>query len=397
MFRHVIVVLALTACQGTLEPGGDPLPGGTGSGGTTTPPPDKPPVTQQPATYKRGSLQPLYQLTPRDEYGRFIQNGVQMQDSDFISTANNFVSAAQKMDEIGGQIAAERGSMTTIDLVNRDRDRAVQMPFRGNPSDVKVVRINGLRKAYVPLGGDLMAPGNEVASVDLATGAVTRIKVGIRPQRVAVHPDGLVFVCNQFSNYISIIDPRTDRLLSNAQGPIEIKTEYYCTDLAFVPRNPAAPNADLQDLYVANSWRSSVLQYGLTVTRDPLGNTPVDVRVTNPAQPSPDNQPAAEITGVGSNPYRLSVSQDQRAIYVANNRGGELARLEIASKAVNRIAINAPVPDIAQANDIVVVPTTTIDRGLPDAQDPQPTQISAPAVRVTGLDKQPHVAHPGAL
>jgi len=36
-------------------------------------------------------------------------------------------------------------------------------------------------------------------------------------------------------------------------------------------------------------------------------------------------------------------------------------------------------------------------RGLPDAQDPQPTQISAPAVRVTGLDKQQHVAHPGAL
>jgi DNA-binding beta-propeller fold protein YncE/cytochrome c peroxidase len=397
MFRHVIVVLALTACQDAIVPGGDPNPGSTGSGGTTMPPPDRPPVTQQPATYKRGSLQPLYQLTPRDEYGRFIQNGVQMQDSDFISTANNFVSAAQKMDEIGGQIAAERGAATTLDLVNRDRDRAVQVPFRGNPSDVKVVRINGLRKAYVPLGGDLMAPGNEVASVDLATGAVTRIKVGIRPQRVAVHPDGLVFVCNQFSNYISIIDPRTDRLLSNAQGPIEIKTEYYCTDLAFVPRNPAAPNADLQDLYVANSWRSSVLQYGLTVTRDPLGNTPVDVRVTNPAKPSPENQPAAEITGVGSNPYRLSVSQDQRAIYVANNRGGELARLEIASKAVNRIAINAPVPDIAQANDIVVVPTTTIDRGLPDAQDPQPTQISAPAVRVTGLDKQQHVAHPGAL
>ena len=117
MFRYAIATLAfLTACQDTIVPS-DPNPGSTGSGGTTMPPPDKPPVTQQPAVYKRGSLQPLYQLTPRDEYGRFIQNGVQMQDSDFISTANNFVSAAQKMDEIGGQIAAERG-VPTIDLVN---------------------------------------------------------------------------------------------------------------------------------------------------------------------------------------------------------------------------------------------------------------------------------------
>src|SRR5215813_5451188 len=114
MSRYVIATLVLlTACHDTVVPSDDPNPGMTGSGGTTTPPPDKPPVTQNPATYKRGSLQPLYQLTPRDEYGRFIQNGVQMADSDFISAANNFVSAAQKMDEIGGQIAVDNGATTT--------------------------------------------------------------------------------------------------------------------------------------------------------------------------------------------------------------------------------------------------------------------------------------------
>src|SRR6185436_3914705 len=109
------------------------------------------------------------------------------------------------------------------------------------------VSVAGTRQAYVPLGGDLMTPGNEVAAVDLGTGTVTRIKVGIRPQRIAVHPDVLVFVCNQYSNYITVIDPRIRQVMRNAEGPVEIKTEFYCTDLAFVPRNAAAPNPDEQD------------------------------------------------------------------------------------------------------------------------------------------------------
>src|SRR5262249_37469010 len=148
--------------------------------------------------------------------------------------------------------------------------------------------------------------------------------------------------------------------------------------------------------YVANGWRGSVLKYGLTVVRDGLSNAIVDLRLTNPSAPNPPNQPAAEITGVGANPYRLSLSQDQHAMYVANNRGGELARFDLATQAATRIAINAPVPDIVQVNDIVLVPTTTVDRGLPDGGDQQPTQIVAPPVQVTGLDGAQHVAHPGA-
>jgi DNA-binding beta-propeller fold protein YncE len=351
-----------------------------------------------PAVYHRGSLQPIYELTPRAEYGRFVEGGVTMRDADFTSTANNFVSATQKLDEVGAQIARERAA-PSLDLIPRaeDRQRAQQIPFRGNPSDVDIVHVGGRRKAYVPLGGDLMTPGNEIAAVDLASNTATRIKVGIRPQRIAVHPAGLIFVCNQFSNYITVIDPRTDQVLQTAQGPVEIKTELYCTDLAFVPRNPATPNSDEQDLYVANGWRASVLKYGLTVVRDGLSNTPIDVRVTNPAMPVPASQPAAEIAGVGANPYRLTVSQDLRSIYVANNRGGELARIDLPSNAVRRIAFNAPVPDVVQANDILLVPTTTIDRGLPDRADQAPPQISAPPARVAGLDGAQHVAHPGAL
>lgn len=377
-------------------PGGDD---GDDDGPTPPPPPPPEPPPPSPAVYKRGSLQPVFQYTPRGEYGRFVEGGVTMADVDFVSTAGNFVTASQKMDEIGAQIARERG-VAALNIIPRaeDRQRAQQIPFRGNPSDVDVIRVDGRRKAYLPLGGDLMSPGNEIAAVDLENGAVTRIKVGVRPQRIAIHPAGLVFVCNQFSNYISVIDPRTDQPLRNAQGnPVEIATEYYCSDLAFVPRSIAAPDVDEQDLYVANGWRASVLKYGLTVARDGLSDDPVDVRVTSPATPSPANQPAVEITGVGSNPYRLSLAQNQRALYVANNRGGELALVDLASNGVKRIAINAPAPDIVQVNDIVIVPTTTIDRGLPDGDDQQPTQITAAPVRLTGLDGNQHVAHPGAL
>jgi cytochrome c peroxidase len=395
LVRFTAVLMVFAGCFSGNPPATTPPPDETG---TTTPPPpiEQPPPS--PTVYHRSSLQPIYELTPRAEYGRFVEGGVTMKDADFVSAANNFVSATQKLDEVGAQIARERAA-PSLDLIPRpeDRQRAQQIPFRGNPSDVDIVHVSGRRKAYVPLGGDLMTPGNEVAAVDLAQGTATRIKVGIRPQRIAVHPAGLVFVCNQFSNYLTVIDPRTDQVLVNANGPVEIKTEFYCTDLAFVPRNPSAPDDDEQDLYVANGWRASVLKYGLTVVRDGLSNTPIDVRVTTPAKPVPESQPAAEISGVGANPYRLTVSQDLRSIYVANNRGGELARIELGSNTVRRIAINAPVPDVVQANDILLVPTTTVDRGLPDRADQAPTQISAAPVRVAGLDGAQHVAHPGAL
>src|SRR5262249_56796610 len=112
----------------------------------------------------------------------------------------------------------------------------------------------------------------------------------------------------------------------NAQGPVEIKTEYYCTDLLFAPENAAAPDNDRQVLYVSNDWRGSVLKYGTKVIRDGLSNLAVDVKVIDPANPATPNQPAAEITGAGANPFRLSLGQDLRSLFVANNRGGEIAK-----------------------------------------------------------------------
>jgi hypothetical protein len=399
-FARFIPAVLLTAgvgCFSGNDKPTDPTPP-VDPGGPTQPPPPSDPPPPAPATYKRGSLSPVYQLTPRSEQTRFLEGGVALSDTDFTSNTNNFTAASQKLDEIGAQIGRERGT-GTINLINDNNDRilAQAIPFRGNPTDVKIVRIGSLRKAYVPLGGDLMTPGNEIASVNLATGQVTRIKVGIHPQRVAIHPDNLVFVCNQFSNYISVIDATTDQpLLDGTGNPVEVKTEFYCTDLVFVPRSVAAPNPDEQDLYVANEWRGSVLKYGLTVIRDGVSNLPKDVRVTNPANPNPASQPAAEIAA-GHNPMRLSVGQDLRTLFVANSRGGELARIDLNNNNVRRIAFRAPAVDVVQANDILLIPTTMPDRGLPDRNDTLPQQINAQPVVVTGLDNNPHQAHPGAM
>lgn len=399
MYRTLFALFVLLSACGvgevsTLNPGDD---GGDGPPGTT-PPPDDPPAPPT-AVYKRGSLAPLYHLTPRGEYGRFVYKGVSLADSDFI-TGNVTTSAAQKLDAIGFQIASERG-LPSVDLIpdGADRQRAQQIPFRGNPSDIKTLVVDGVRKAFVPLGGDLMTPGNEVAVVDLGSGNVQRVQVGVRPQRVATHPSGLVFVCNQYSNYVSVIDGRTGQLLRNADGPVEIATDYYCTDLLLVERNPTAQDEDEVDLYIANGWRGSVLRYGLTIVRDSLTNDATDVRVIDPVDAVPANKPAAEITGVGANPYRLALSESADSIYVANNRGGELARIDIGQQtAVARIALGAPSADVVQVADTVFVPTTTRDRGLlsnDEATVPQTAQ--AAPVTVTGLDGQPHVAHPGAL
>lgn len=399
MQRYLLALFVLfTACTvGSVGPTPTPDDDGDGPPGTT-PPPDDPPVPPA-AVYKRGSLAPIYQLTPRGEYGRFVHEGVNMSDNDFVAS-NVFTSAAQKLDAIAFQIASERG-LPALDLIpnGADRQRAQQIPFRGNPSDVEVVVVNGARKAFVPLGGDLMTPGNEVAVVDLGTNVVQRVQVGVRPQRLAAHPSGLVFVCNQYSNYISVIDGRTGQLLRTSDGPVEIATEYYCSDLLLVERNPAAQDEDAVDLYVANGWRASVLRYGLEIVRDSLNNTAVDVRVIDPVNPVPENQPAAEITGVGANPYRLALSESADSIYVANNRGGELSRIDIRQQtAVARIALGAPSTDVVHVADTVFVPTTTRDRGLLSSDEATvPQVVQASPVTVTGLDGQPHVAHPGAL
>jgi DNA-binding beta-propeller fold protein YncE/mono/diheme cytochrome c family protein len=384
------------------DPGGPPPDMPPGPPPTMIPTgPDEPPPTA--AIYKRGSMAPTYLLTPNAELPRFTIGGVQLQDSDFQVGVGVAATAASKLSEIAAQIGVEQGTPPPTIVQEQDDLRAQKIPFRGNPSDVKVITIGGVRKAVVPLGGDLMTPGNEVSLVTLgANPTANKVTVGIHPQRVAIHPAGLIFVCNQFSNYISVIDPLTEELLQIAGQPVEIKTDFYCTDLAFVPRSTAAPNKDEQDLYVANGWRSAVYKYSLDVVRELPSNRIVNVKLTTPpVAPAPESTPTATIKGCGRNPYRLSVSPALNNIFVANNRGGQIARLDLQTGMCASIAIKGPVADIVQVDrNRVVMATTTLDRGYPSSlehdQGTVPTQILAQPFESMGLDGTKHVTHPGA-
>jgi cytochrome c peroxidase len=377
--------------------GGIPGAPSNGAGGTDTPTPttptptppvsNPPPVANPAPAYVRASLKPLYQLTPRGEYGKFLQNGQAMTDGDFQSNVVN-VSESQKMGEIGG-LPELLGGPSQVITDSQDVQRANFIPFRGNPSDVKFISINGQANIYLPLGGDVMVPGNEVAVVQNQQ-LITRVKVGVRPQRLAIHPAGLVFVCNEYSNFISIIDPTVNQLLQKGGKPVEIPTEFYCADMLFVPSG-GVQDTDHQFLYVANRWRHSVLKYQVNIVRDPISNRPVDIQTGREG-------PLAEILGAGNNPYRLSLSDQQDVVFVANNKGGEVARINIRGDVVEqRITIGAPSADVVNIQDLLYVPTTMPDRGFIAFDDQMPQQVFANPVTVTGIDNQPHIVHPGSL
>jgi DNA-binding beta-propeller fold protein YncE/cytochrome c553 len=386
-------------CSLSTTQGGSP-PSGPGSDPTQpTPPtnPDPPPVTA--ATYVRGSLSPKYLLTQRTEYQKFTEQGVTLQDADFQAAGNSFTSASQKMDQIAAQIAADTGKPVVDLLAGDDRLRPNLIPFRGHPGDVKILSSKGQRLAFVPLGGDVMKPGNEVAIVDLVSQTFKqRLQVGIRPMRVAIHPAGLVFVANELSNYISIIDPSIPDLLRDKDGkPVEIKSDFYNEDMVFLPQSIQGADPDKQDLFVANAWHGSILKYSLAVQRDGTNNITNVVVTSTPAAGAPANTPTAEIGGVGRNPFRITIGQDQQTLFVANFRGGQIARVNPVTGSVATVTINAPVPQIIQANDVIIGLTTMIDRGLPARQDPTPEQIQAAPVMMAGLDGQQHQAHPGGM
>ncbi|MCW8918808.1 MAG: hypothetical protein OQL08_08350 [Gammaproteobacteria bacterium] len=105
----------------------------------------------------------------------------------------------------------------------------VPQPHRDKPTRV-TANADG-SKLYVTLQGTENSPGNQLAVVDTATRRVIkRIDVGSRPYTAVLHPDGrFLVVSNEFSNYATVIDTRSDTV-SNI-----IPLDYYAQDIEFSP------------------------------------------------------------------------------------------------------------------------------------------------------------------
>src|SRR5215813_5718137 len=97
-FIPVVLLTAGVGCFSGNTPSSTPPPG-TQDPGPTQPAPPSDPAPPAPALYTRGSLTPLYQLTPRGDQSRFVEGGVTMTDTDFTANTNNFTAASQKLDE----------------------------------------------------------------------------------------------------------------------------------------------------------------------------------------------------------------------------------------------------------------------------------------------------------
>ncbi|MCY9864944.1 hypothetical protein OTK49_20730 [Vibrio coralliirubri] len=85
------------------------------------------------------------------------------------------------------------------------------------------------KKLYVTMQGTENLPLNKVAVMDAKTGKIIKvIEVGLRPFKVALHPNKRhLVVTNEFSNYMSVIDTKTDKVTA------DIPLDFYAQDIEF--------------------------------------------------------------------------------------------------------------------------------------------------------------------
>jgi YVTN family beta-propeller protein len=128
-------------------------------------------------------------------------------------------------------------------------------PTRSRPFDV-ALSSDG-RKVYVGLLGSEKEPGSEVAVYDFANDRMLKrilLKpegiagaAGSGPYRLALHPGGrFLVVTNRFSNFASVIDTQTDKVVS------EIPLDFYCQGITFAPDGKMAwvANRYLDEVFV---------------------------------------------------------------------------------------------------------------------------------------------------
>lgn len=200
----------------------------------------------------------------------------------------------------------------------------VKQPFRSWPNALAVTPDG--RKLYVTLPGREGYPDWRIAVVDTARRDVLAWvdlrppgqPNGTRPVGLAVSPVApYLVVLNQYANFASVLDTRTDRVVG------EFQTGFYGEDLVF--------NADGTRLYITDRFKDQVRAFRV--------------------DPGPFFTQIAEIpTGSSdldrTNPRDLAISADGRTLYVANTLGHTVAVIDIAADA-NRLVKAMPVGGLA--------------------------------------------------
>lgn len=219
-------------------------------------------------------------------------------------------------------------------------------PHRDRPSAIVLDEERGV--LWVALQGTESEPGREVLALDGATLAeVARVEVGPFPTALAIHPGGrFLVVLNRFARFASVID------LERRVVVQEIAAPYYCEDVAF--------SGDGTRAFVANRWRDAVLRWDVSLEADRLR-----VRV--------DDDGTSSIAPEGllrtvPNPRRVRVSRDGRLLVTSETALVLVAHDADTGRELARHAPNAPVIDVVEAGEHLVVLHTGQGTGHPPAE-----------------------------
>ena len=113
-------------------------------------------------------------------------------------------------------------------------------------------------KIYIALAGTLTHPKQEISVLDAKSlKEIKRIKVGLRPIHLSLHPSGkFLLITQEFSNYISIIHTDSDQLIG------KIPADFYCQSTLI--------SKDGKTAYAANLYLSQILKFELEELEDHL-------------------------------------------------------------------------------------------------------------------------------
>ncbi|HKE13494.1 MAG TPA: cytochrome c peroxidase, partial [Kofleriaceae bacterium] len=406
----LLLAAASSGCDVGVSGGDDDdTSGGDTSGGdaTTDGAGDDTPVVS-PGIYKRGSLVPNFQIPDVSDQRRFTipavdsanAQAIAMTDADNTCGVNAFTSMFTKMGLVEQAIALDRDDGETVDIIP-DANEAVMrtVPFRARPTDVDCIHLGngGARVCIAPMGGDISTPGNTVAIVD-ENGDVEEVNVGIKPVRtVCADEFDACIVANLYSNYLSVIDMVRKRPLEKAGEPLVIPVDYYTSDVILAETRPGGAFDNDLYLYTTNEWLGTVNRYDIRMVQAGIDGGLQDIlRLKTPS--GPESTPDLTVTGCANNPQRMTLDEQGKALYVTENRGGEVCRVNAASGAIEGYTgVGAPSVAALEVENTVIVASTSADRGFPEQNTVIPVEQDAEPQVVTGLDGSSQIAHQGGL